>query len=465
MNDVSGACILSNSLVELDRNHLIHPVASYRGHEARGVTVLANGDGAYLTDASGHRLVDGFAGLWCVNAGYGQAAIVEAALEQLRRLPYATGYFDFGSEPAIRLAARLAELAPGDLNRVYFTLGGSDAVDTSVRFIRYYYNALGHPEKKQVITLERGYHGSSSTGAGLTALPVFHQGFDVPLAWQHKIPSPYPYRNPAGLEPEAIIASSVAALHAKVDEIGADQVAAFYCEPIQGSGGVIVPPEGWLKAMQETCRELDILFVVDEVITAFGRTGPMFACEREGVAPDLMTIAKGLTSGYVPMGAVLMSERVYAGIADGAGAGQVGHGFTYSAHPVSAAAGLAALELYTGGLIENGTRMGERLVTGLTELEAHPLVGQARGRGMLAALELVRDKERKEKFDPTLKIGQRLFTRAYANGLIIRAFADGVLGFAPPLCCSEVDIDLILERTRRTLDDVLAVSEIRSALR
>lgn len=241
MNDFSGARILSNSLVELDRNHLIHPVASYRGHEARGVTVLASGDGAYLTDASGHRLVDGFAGLWCVNAGYGQATIVEAALEQLRRLPYATGYFDFGSEPAIRLAARLAELAPGDLNRVYFTLGGSDAVDTSVRFIRYYYNALGRPEKKQVITLERGYHGSSSTGAGLTALPVFHHGFDVPLAWQHRIPAPYPYRNPAGPEPEAIIASSIRALHAKVDEIGADKVAAFYCEPIQGSGGCSGP--------------------------------------------------------------------------------------------------------------------------------------------------------------------------------------------------------------------------------
>jgi putrescine---pyruvate transaminase len=228
---------------------------------------------------------------------------------------------------------------------------------------------------------------------------------------------------------------------------------------------VIVPPDGWLKAMQEACRDLDILLVVDEVITAFGRTGPMFACEHEGVTPDLMTIAKGLTSGYVPMGAVLMSERVYAGIADGAGAAQVGHGFTYSAHPVSAAAGLAALDLYTGGLLENGTRMGGRLMRGLAELEAHPLVGQARGRGMLAALELVRDKERKERFDPALKIGERLFARAYANGLIIRAFADGVLGFAPPLCCSETEVDLILERTRRTLDDVLAVPEVRSALR
>jgi adenosylmethionine-8-amino-7-oxononanoate aminotransferase len=219
--------------------------------------------------------------------------------------------------------------------------------------------------------------------------------------------------------------------------------------------------------MRETCRDLDILFVVDEVITGFGRTGPMFACEHEGVVPDLMTVAKGLTSGYVPMGAVLMSERVYAAIADGAGPeSAVGHGFTYSAHPVSAAAGLAALRLYTeGGLVANGARVGERLMAGLRELEAHPLVGEARGRGMLGALELVRDKETKEKFDPTLKIGERLFARAYANGLIIRAFADGVLAFAPPLCCTEAEIDLILERTEKTLDDVLDAPDIRSALR
>jgi adenosylmethionine-8-amino-7-oxononanoate aminotransferase len=468
MNEsVTSTRVLSNSLVELDRNHLIHPVVSYRAHEARGVTVLHAGEGAFVTDAAGHRLIDGFAGLWCVNAGYGQTSIVAAAVEQMQRLPYATGYFHLGSEPAIRLAARLAELAPGDLNRVYFTLGGSDAVDSSIRFIHYYYNALGKPTKKQFITLEQGYHGSSSVGAGLTALPVFHKGFDLPLAWQHRIPSPFPYRNPVGSDPRAIIEASVAALRAKVAELGRDQVAAFYCEPIQGSGGVIVPPEGWLKAMRETCRELDILFVVDEVITGFGRTGPMFACEHEGVEPDLMTVAKGLTSGYVPMGAVLMSERVYAAIADGAGPeSAVGHGFTYSAHPVSAAAGLAALRLYTeGGLVANGARVGERLMAGLRELAAHPLVGEARGRGMLGALELVRDKETKEKFDPTLKIGERLFARAYANGLIIRAFADGVLAFAPPLCCTAAEIDLILERTEKTLDDVLEFSDIRSALR
>ena len=459
--------MLSNSLVELDRQHLIHPVAPYRAHEARGVTVIASGEGAYVRDAAGNRLLDGFAGLWCVNAGYGQPTIIEAINRQLQELQYATGYFHFGAETPIRLAARLAELAPGDLNRVYFTLGGSDAVDTTIRFIRYYFNALGKPEKKQFITLEQGYHGSSSTGSGLTALPLFHAGFDVPLAWQHRIPSPYPYRNPVGSDGPTIIAASREALKAKVAELGGpEKVAAFYCEPIQGSGGVIVPPEGWVKAMRNLCAELDILFVADEVITGFGRTGPIFACEHEGIVPDLMTMAKGLTSGYLPMGAVMMRESVYSVIADASARSgmAVGHGFTYSGHPVSAAAGLAAIALYTeGGLMEQGRRSGEALIAGLKTLEAHPLVGEARGRGMLAALEIVSNKNTKAKFDPSVKVGEKLFDAAYANGLIIRAFGDGTLGFAPPLCCSQDDIALLLERTRKTLDDLLGVSEIRKA--
>jgi len=457
--------MLSNSLVELDREHLIHPVASYRGHENRGVTVLQSARGVFVKDASGHELIDGFAGLWCVNAGYGQDSIVDAVTEQMRRLPYATGYFSLGSEPAIRLAAELAERSPGDLNRIYFTLGGSDAVDSAVRFIHYYFNALGKPQKKQFITLERGYHGSSSTGAGLTALPIFHKGFDLPLPWQHKIASPYPYRNPAGSNPSAIIAASVEALRQRVEQLGPDNVAAFFCEPIQGSGGVIVPPAGWLKAMRETCRDLDILFVADEVITGFGRTGPLFACETEEVVPDMMTVAKGLTSGYVPMGALLMREEIYQTIAESAGAAAVGHGFTYSAHPVSAAAGLATLKLYTeGGLLANGQKMGERFNAGLERLRDHPLVGDVRGRGLLAAVELVSDKAAKTKFDPDLKLSERLFEAAYRNGLILRAFTDDVLGFAPPLSCTANEIDLIVERVRSTLDSVLDLKEVRAAI-
>jgi adenosylmethionine-8-amino-7-oxononanoate aminotransferase len=349
---------------------------------------------------------------------------------------------------------------------VYLTLGGSEAIDAAVRFIVQYYNAIGKPSKKQFIALERGYHGSSSTGAGLTALPAFHRGFDLPLPTQHYIPSPNAYRHPAGADPQALIAASVAALRAKVAELGADNVAAFFCEPIQGSGGVIVPPKGWLKAMREAARELDILFVVDEVITGFGRTGPMFACEAEGVEPDLMTMAKGLTAGYVPMGATMMSEKVYAGIADGAPAGaSIGHGATYSAHPVSAAVALEVLRLYEdGGVLANGQRGATHFAAGLDALRAHPLVGDARHRGLLGALELVSDKASKRGFDAALGLSDRIFAAGYRNGLVFRSFADHILGFAPALTYTEDEFAQMFARLKRTLDEVLEAPDVRAAL-
>ena len=458
--------MLDTSLADLDRRHLIHPVANFRAHERTGPIVLESGQGAYLRDVDGLEYLDAFAGLWCVNVGYGQESIVQAAAAQMSRLPYATGYFDFASEPAIRLAARLIELTPASLQHVYFTLGGSDAVDSAVRYITHYYNSIGQPRRKQFIALERGYHGSSTFGSGLTALKAFHTNFDVPQPAQHHIASPYPYRNPVGPEPRAIIAASVAALRAKVEELGADRVAAFFCEPIQGSGGVIVPPQGWLKAMSEACRELGILFVVDEVITGFGRTGPMFACEAEGVEPDLMTLAKGLTSGYVPMGAVLMSDRVYGAIADGVPAdAPVGHGYTYSAHPVSAAVGLEVLRLYEqGGYLQNGVAQAPRFERGLQRLREHPLVGDARQRGLLGALELVADKRTKQGFAPSLRLSERITQAALRNGLVFRSFTDNILGFAPALCFGEREFDLLFERLEQTLDEVLAQLEVRRAV-
>ena len=320
------------------------------------------------------------------------------------------------------------------------------------------------PQKDQFISVMNGYHGSSAVGAGLTALPVFHAGFGAPLDSQHKISSHYSYRNPVGGDPAAIIAASVAELRVKVAELGQDRVAAFYVEPIQGSGGVLAPPPGWIAALHAVCKELDILFVADEVITGFGRTGPLFACAEEGVAPDMLTVAKGLTSGYVPMGAVFLSDHVYAVIADGAGAAAVGHGQTYSAHPVSAAVALACLDLYEGGLLENGVKMGARLLAGLNGLADHPLVGEVRGRGMLAAIELVTDKHRKTPLPAAAAPATRIFDRAWRNGLVIRAFAQGVIGYAPPLCCTEQEIDQIVARTRLTLDQTLADPDVRAAM-
>jgi adenosylmethionine-8-amino-7-oxononanoate aminotransferase len=453
------------SLIEADRKHLIHPVVNYRAHEARGVTVLESAHGAFLRDADGNEVLDAFAGLWCVNVGYGQESIVKVAMEQMTRLPYATSYFHFGSAPAIELAEKLVEVSPASLQHVYFTLGGSDAVDSALRFITHYFNATGRPWKKHVIALHRGYHGSSAVGAGLTALPAFHRNFDLPLPSQHHLPSPYAYRNNFA-DDAALIAASVAALEAKVAELGAEHVAAFFCEPIQGSGGVIVPPVGWLKAMREACRKLDILFVADEVITGFGRTGPLFACEAEDVQPDLMTVAKGLTSGYAPMGAVLMSDEIYQGIADGDASAIVGHGHTYSAHPVSAAIGLEVLRLYQeGGVLANGVAHGPRFAAGLDALLAHPLVGDSRHRGLLGALELVADKDSKQGFDASLKLSDRIAAAAYRNRLVFRAFGDNILGFAPALSYTNAEFDLLFERLEKTLDDVLDETDVRAALK
>jgi adenosylmethionine-8-amino-7-oxononanoate aminotransferase len=453
------------SLIEADRKHLIHPVINYRVHEARGVTVLESASGAFLRDAAGNELLDAFSGLWCVNVGYGQQSIVDAATAQMQKLPYATGYFHFGSEPAIELAQKLVEVSPASLQHVYFTLGGSDAVDSALRFITHYFNATGRPSKKHIIALQRGYHGSSTTGAGLTALAAFHRNFDLPLPNQHHLPSPYAYRGDFA-DDAALIAASVAALEAKVAELGAENVAAFFCEPIQGSGGVIVPPVGWLKAMRESCRKLGILFVADEVITGFGRTGPLFACQGENVEPDLMTVAKGLTSGYAPMGAVLMSDEIYQGIANGDAEAVVGHGHTYSAHPVSAAIGLEVLRLYhEGGLLANGVARAPRFAQGLDALLAHPLVGDSRHRGLLGALELVADKDSKAGFDPALKLSERIAAAAYENRLIFRAFGDNILGFAPALSYTEAEFDLMFERLEKTLDDVLAQADVRAALK
>ena len=457
--------MLSNSLAELDRRHLIHPLSSFQGHEARGVRMLTSAKGAIVTDSEGRDLIDGFAGLWCVNAGYGQESVVEAAAEQMRRLPYATGYFDLGAEAPIRLAAALADRTPGDLDHVFFTLGGSDAVDSTIRFIRYYWHSKGQPARDQFISVGQGFHGSTSMGAGLTALPGFHHGFGVPYDWQHKISSHYIYRNPVGTDPAAIIDASLSELRAKIEEIGPERVAAFYIEPIQGSGGVLVPPPGWVKAMCALCAEYGILTVADEVITGFGRTGPIFASEHEGIVPDLMTVAKGLTSGYAPMGAVFMREHVYQTIAEGAGDRLIGQGFTYSGHPVSAAVALEVLALYEGGLFDNGRKMGERLQAGLASLGDHPLVGDVRGRGMLAAVELVTDKDAKTPLPPQMQPATRLLDRAWDQGLIMRCFPQGIFGYAPPLCCTPAEIDAIVERTRAVLDQTLEDPEIRAVLR
>lgn len=445
-----------STLVAADRRHWVHPVAPLRQHEARGATVWKSADRVFLTDFEGHRVLDGFSGLWCVNVGYGHRSITEAARRQLEVLPYATGYFHFASEPAIVLAQRLAKLAPSGLSRVFFTQGGSDAVDTAIKLIRYFFNATGRSSKRHFIAVGRGYHGSSTRGSGLTALPLFHRYFDSPDPFQHHIPAPYPYRHESGPDEAAVLAATLEALERKVEELGRENVAAFFCEPILGSGGVIIPPAGYLKSVRKLCTRLGILMVVDEVITGFGRTGPMFASLDEDVSPDVMTLAKGLTSGYAPMGATLLSEEIYAGLADGAPDGMaLGHGQTYSGHPVSAAIANAVLDLYLdGGLLENGQEVGRYFERRLHEFDDHPLVGEVRVRGMLGAIELVEDKTTRQKPDASRGVGQQILAHAWDEGLVFRAFTDDILGFAPSLNYTKADVDLLIERLRRSMDKV-----------
>ncbi|MDY6928197.1 MAG: aminotransferase class III-fold pyridoxal phosphate-dependent enzyme [Pseudomonadota bacterium] len=453
------------ALTDLDSKYLVHPVSNFRDHQEKGVKILTSGNGAWLTAADGNTYLDAFAGLWCVNIGYGQQRVVDAAITQMTTLPYATGYFGFGSEPTIVLAEKLVSMTPSSLQHVYFSLGGSDAVDAAIRYITHYFNAIGKPTKKHIISLQRGYHGSSSTGAGITGLPAFHANFDVPTPQQHKISCPYLYRSEFTTG-EELIAASVKELEDKVAEIGADNVAAFFCEPVVGSGGVIVPPKGWLKAIADTCKRLGILFLVDEVITGFGRTGKMFACEHEGVEPDLMTIAKGLTSGYAPMGAVLMSDEIFNGIADGPNkAAVVGHGQTYSAHPVSAAVALEVIKIYEESMLAHAQSVAPYFAARLQACMAHPLVGDARSIGLLGAVELVADKATKRQFDPALKLNETIADIAWKHKLIFRAFGDNILGFAPALCFTESDFDALFERLQLTLDEVLELDIVKQEMK
>ena len=441
-------------LISQDKAHWIHPVVNWQAHEGRGAHIWQSADRVFLRDAHGHEVLDGFAGLWCVNVGYGHESIVQAATEQLRRLPYATGYFHFGSEPTIRLAARLTQMAPQGLSRVFFTQGGSDAVDTAVRLTQYYFNITQRPQKKHFISVQRGYHGSSSAGSGLTGLPVFHLNFDAPLPTQHHVSCPYPYRHPAGPDEAAVLAAFVQELRTKIETLGGkEHVAAFICEPVIGSGGVIFPPAGYLKAVRKVCDEYDMLMIADEVITGFGRTGPLFACLGEDVRPDIMTIAKGLTSGYIPMGATLLQESLYQTIASRApGNSPIGHGQTYSGHPVAAAVAHAVLDLYEGGILANGQAVGRYFEERLKSLSSHKLVGEVRVRGMLGAVELVVNKDTKEKPPSALAFGQKILAHGLRNSLAFRAFADDILGFAPPLNFTRADVDLLMERLVKSID-------------
>jgi adenosylmethionine-8-amino-7-oxononanoate aminotransferase len=448
---------MNSTLKQKDLAHSLHPMTPLAAHEERGPTVLTSGKGVYVTDSEGHELLDGFAGLWCLTIGYGQESVIQAATDQMRKLPYASVFTHSTNEPAIELAAKLASLTPDSLQHALFTLGGSDAVESALKMSRYYHIANGAPERRHFISLDYGYHGSAYVGGAVTGLGYVHANFGMDFDFTHHIPSHYAYRHEAGPDGAAIITASENALEVKIAELGAGNVAAFITEPLHGAGGVIVPPEGWLTAMQNICRQHGIHFIVDEVITGFCRTGTFFGCEHENLQPDFMTMAKGLTSAYVPMGAVMCSDAIYRTLVDKAPPGMpFGHGFTYSGHPVSAAVALAVIKLYEDGILENSKKVGGYLQKRLAEFSDHPWVGDVRGLGMVGALELVQNKETKESFPVSAKVAARICAAAYKNGLLFRVMGRDVIGFAPPLVCTEAEIDKIIDRLRKSMDEVFA---------
>lgn len=430
----------------------LHPFSVLAEYEHKGGHIYKSGNGVYLTDTKGHEVLDGFSGLWCVNLGYSRADIVKAASRQMEALPYACSFFNESSDAVIELSDKLADKLPGNLNHSFFTLGGSDADDSAIKIALYYHAVNGQTERRHIISLQGSYHGSSWAGAGMSGIPGIHDHFAVPLATQHHIPSHYHCRENKGDDPQTHINAAVADLETKIDELGADKVAAFICELIQGAGGIIVPPDGLIPALREVCRKYGILFVVDEVITGFCRTGTYFGCEYEGIEPDIITLAKGLTSGYAPMGAAVISEEIYQTIVNEVPEGKTfNHGFTYSGHPVSAAIALQCMHIYETEVLLRVAQTGNYFQQCMREFADHPWVGDIRGRGMVLALELVKDKTSNEPF---VEIGDAIRNKAYENGLRPRVFANGSVGFAPALIYTEAEIDLLVERFTKTLNDL-----------
>lgn len=453
----------SNELAAWDRDHFFHP-STHMGMHARGEApnrVMAGGEGVYVTDTDGRTSLDAFAGLYCVNVGYGRKKIADAIASQASQLAYYHAYVGHGTEASIRLAKMIIDRAPKNMSRVYFGLSGSDANETNIKLIWYYNNVLGRPEKKKIISRWRGYHGSGVMTGSLTGLELFHNAFDLPRAPILHTEAPYYFRRADRSMSEEQFAQHCAD---KLEELilaeGPETVAAFIGEPMLGTGGIVPPPAGYWQKIQTVLKKYDVLLVADEVVTGFGRLGTMFGSDHYRMESDLITIAKGLTSAYAPLSGVIVSEKVWRVLVEGSDRlGSLGHGWTYSAHPICAAAGIANLELIDElDLVRNAGETGAYFRDALAgALAAHAHVGEVRGDGMLAAVELVADKDDRVFFDAADKIGPKVSAALAERGVIGRAMPQGdILGFAPPLCLTRQEADIIVEKTAEAVKSVFA---------
>ncbi|MFK7828824.1 MAG: aminotransferase [Congregibacter sp.] len=432
----------AEQLSELDRQSVFHPFTALRAHEESGAPVLMHeAAGAVIRDTEGREYIDAMAGLWCVNVGYGRQEIADAMRDQAMELSYCHAFSSMASDKPALLAARLKEIAPVPMSKVFFGNSGSDANDTQVKIVWYFNNARGKPEKKKIIARQRGYHGVTVAAAGLTGLPGLHAGFDLPLPFVRHTMAPHRLWQGNGLSDRDFVALLVDDLEQLIAREGGDTIGAMIMEPIMGAGGVIVPPAGYYPAIQDVLDRHDILLIADEVICGFGRLGTMFGAEAMGMRPDLITVAKGLTSAYFPLSACLVSEHVWQGLVDGGDKfGPFGHGYTYSSHPVGAAAALANLDIIQNEhLVAQAGSRGETMHRHLQAAFAtHPLIGEIRGQGLIGAIELVADRGEPRAFDPALKVAARVVAAARDAGVISRALpASDSLAFSPPFVISE----------------------------
>lgn len=455
-------------LFQQDRAHFMHPSTHAHDHASGALPgkIIRGAKGIRIEDHQGKQYIDAFAGLYCVNIGYGRTEVAEAMYEQAKQLAYYHTYVGHSSDAIIELSSRIIEWAPPGMKKVYYGMSGSDANETQVKIVWYYNNVLGRPNKKKIISRDRGYHGSGIVTGSLTGLPSFHQHFDLPIDRVKHTVCPHWYRKaPAGMNEAQFVAYCVDELEKLIAREGADTIGAFIAEPVMGTGGIIVPPKGYWPAIQQVLRKHDILLIADEVVCGFGRLGSKMGSQHFGIEPDLITIAKGLTSAYAPLSGVIVGEKVWSVIARGSQEhGAMGHGWTYSGHPVCAAAALANLRiLERENIAANAAEVGGYLLARLhATFDAHPLVGEVRGAGMLAALEFMAERDARTPFDAALKVGPRVSAAALARGVIARAMPHGdILGFAPPLIATRADVDEIVAIVKEAVDEV--AGEVQAA--
>jgi len=454
--------LTNDQLAQWDRENFFHP-STHLAQHARGETptrVIKTAKGVYITDRDGRSMLDAFAGLYCVNVGYGRTAIADAISAQAHELAYYHSYVGHGTEASITLSKMILDRAPANMSKVYYGQSGSDANETNIKLVWYYNNILGRPEKKKIISRWRGYHGSGLMTGSLTGLGLFHNKFALPLSQVVHTQAPYYLREAAaGMSEEEFSADCAAKLEALIQAEGPDTVAAFIGEPVLGTGGLVPPPAGYWAAIQAVLRKYDILLIADEVVTGFGRLGTMMGSDHYGIEADIITIAKGLTSAYAPLSGSIMSDKMWKVLEKGTDEnGAIGHGWTYSAHPIGAAAGVANLKLIDElGLVENAGKTGAYMLEQLTAAFAgHANVAQVRGQGLMCAVEFAQSKSPVGFFDPDKKVGYAISNAMARRNVIARAMPQGdIIGFAPPLCITPAEVDEVVTAAKEAVAEVL----------